>query len=325
MHVLDLFSGIGGFSLGLERAGMQTAAFCEIDPYCRKVLARHWPGVKIHNDIKQLDGKHYDGAIDLICGGYPCQPFSNAGKQQGENDPRHLWPEMRRIIREARPRWVVAENVRGHVRLGFDTVAAQLEDDGFTVWPFLVPACAVGAPHRRERLWILAHAVRKPSERHRAAGIMAAPPRSCPREAQQRERDGHAVVHRSEALAYPERGRCGGEQNRATGHFGDWQASGWEKGSNRAEYCGPDVADTSSQRPSQPKQAELCGAGRWCQGGATSECGWWSTEPDVGRVAHGVPSRVDRLRALGNAVVPQIPELIGRTILAYEKQLVLAA
>jgi DNA (cytosine-5)-methyltransferase 1 len=135
MYVLDLFSGIGGFSLGLERAGMRTAAFCEIDAYCQRVLARHWPGVPIHSDIRQLDGSQYAGAVDLVCGGYPCQPFSAAGKQQGEADPRHLWPEMRRVIREARPRWVVCENVRGHVSLGFDTVAAQLEDGGFTVCP----------------------------------------------------------------------------------------------------------------------------------------------------------------------------------------------
>jgi DNA-cytosine methyltransferase len=160
MYVLDLFSGIGGFSLGLERAGMKTVAFCEIDPYCRRVLAKHWPGVKIHEDVKQLNGNQYVGAVDVICGGYPCQPFSTAGKQQGEEDPRHLWPEMRRIIREARPRWIIAENVRGHVSLGFDTVAAHLEDDGFAVWPFLIPACAVGAHHKRERLWIVAHDTR---------------------------------------------------------------------------------------------------------------------------------------------------------------------
>jgi site-specific DNA-cytosine methylase len=156
-NVLDLFSGIGGFSLGLERAGMRTTAFCEIEPFCRKVLARHWPGVPIHDDIRTLDATQYVGSVDVVCGGYPCQPFSAAGKQQGEEDPRHLWPEMHRIIRQARPRWVIAENVRGHVSLGFDAVATQLEDDGFTVWPFIVPASAVGAPHRRDRLWILAH------------------------------------------------------------------------------------------------------------------------------------------------------------------------
>jgi site-specific DNA-cytosine methylase len=156
--VLDLFSGIGSFSLGLELAGFQTAAFCEIDPFCRKILERHWPGVKIHDDVKQLDGSQYERSIDVVCGGYPCQPFSVAGNQRAEADPRHLWPEMLRIIRGSRPRWVICENVSGHVKLGFDTVAAQLEAEGFAVWPFLIPASAVGGIHPRERLWLVCHA-----------------------------------------------------------------------------------------------------------------------------------------------------------------------
>lgn len=226
MKVLDLFSGIGGFSLGLERAGFQTVAFCEIDHFCRKVLAKHWPGVTIHEDVKQLDGRQYAEAVDVVCGGYPCQPFSEAGKLRGENDSRHLWPEMRRIIREARPRWIIAENVRGHVHLGFDTVAAQMEDDGYQVWAFVIPACAVGAPHRRDRLWILGHSDQSPAHAQPQAGGFR-----------------HAVG----------------------------ESSGWE------------------------------------------------AEPGVCRVAIGLPEQVDRLSALGNAVVPQIPELIGRAIMQYEQ------
>lgn len=126
MAVLDLFSGIGGFSLGLERTGMTTAAFYKIDPYCRRVLAHNWPDTPIHHDNKQLDGASYHGAIDLVCGGYPCQHFSVAGKQKGSDDPRHLWQEMRRIIRDARPRWVFAKTFADMFCLGFDTVAAQL-------------------------------------------------------------------------------------------------------------------------------------------------------------------------------------------------------
>src|SRR5262249_8443315 len=282
MYVLDLFSGIGGFSLGLERAGMKTVAFCEIDPYCRKVLAKQWPGVKIHENIKQLDGSQYDGAVDLICGGYPCQPFSVAGKQQGEKDPRHLWPEMYRIIRPARPRWVVAENVRGHIRLGFDTVAAQLEDEGFTVWPFVIPACAVGAPHRRDRLWIVGHA---PGERLHARSQTRV---HCEAEGKgawnaESQRRGEDVAHSSELHRE---------------WWGAWPGRGGGFASNVAE-------DDQRSR--------------------SSADGYWAVEPDVGRVAHGISARVDRLRALGNAVVPQIPELIGRTILAYEHQLAMAA
>lgn len=161
-NVLDLFSGIGGFSLGLERAGMHTAAFCEIDPFCQRVLTRHWPGTPIYRDIKSLSARklHHDRipTIDLISGGYPCQPFSVAGRRRGENDPRHLWPEMYRLIREIRPRWVVCENVAGHVELGLDTVLSDLDAIGYAATPFVIPACAVGAPHRRDRVWIIAHA-----------------------------------------------------------------------------------------------------------------------------------------------------------------------
>ena len=157
MRVLDLFSGIGGFSLGLERAGMQTVAFCEIEPYCRKILRKHWPYVPIHDDIRNLDGSQYRGTIDLICGGYPCQPFSVAGKQKGQQDNRHLWPSMLEIIQTCRPRWVIAENVTGHVRLGLDKVLFDLEASGYTSQPIIIPACAVNAPHRRDRVWVLGY------------------------------------------------------------------------------------------------------------------------------------------------------------------------
>jgi DNA (cytosine-5)-methyltransferase 1 len=286
VRVLDLFSGIGGFSLGLERAGMETVAFCEIDPYCRMVLAKHWPGVPIYEDIKQLDGSQYVGAVDVICGGYPCQPFSDAGKKQGEADTRHLWPEMRRIIREARPRWVVAENVRGHVRLGFDTVVAQLEDEGFIIWPFIIPACAVGAPHRRDRLWI---------------------------------------------VAYAERVGWGGQPYSPQWNNPDGQTAGRQKGSDWAEYCCQDVPDTpcsglEEQRLPAEKRSLVADATRRGRGSYNASIeGHWAVEPDVGRVANGIPYRVDRLRALGNAVVPRIPELIGRAILAYEQRLMEAA
>jgi site-specific DNA-cytosine methylase len=158
MNVLDLFSGIGGFSLGLEAAGMHTAAFCECDS-SQAVLRKHWPDTPIHPDIRTIDASSYAGTVELVCGGYPCQPFSVAGKRQAQADERHLWPEMLRVIRSVRPRWVVAENVAGHIELGFDEVAASLEAEGFTVWPFVIPACAVDAHHRRDRVWIIAYAL----------------------------------------------------------------------------------------------------------------------------------------------------------------------
>ena len=157
MNVLDLFSGIGGFSLGLERAGMKTIAFCEIEEFTRKVLHKHWPNVPIFEDIRKLHGSDITEPVDLICGGYPCQPFSCAGKRQGQADDRHLWPEMFRLIREIRPNWVIAENVAGHVNMGLDSVLSDLESEGYETTTFIIPACAVNAPHRRDRVWIIAN------------------------------------------------------------------------------------------------------------------------------------------------------------------------
>jgi DNA (cytosine-5)-methyltransferase 1 len=158
MNVLDLFSGIGGFSLGLERAGMRTVAFCERDEYCRAVLRKHWPDVPCFDDIHAIDadGLARLGRIDLVCGGFPCQPFSVAGKQKGKADDRHLWPEMRRVIALARPAWVVGENVTGLIALALDDVLADLEGLGYAARTFVIPACAVDAPHRRDRVWIIA-------------------------------------------------------------------------------------------------------------------------------------------------------------------------
>lgn len=153
---LDLFSGIGGFALAAQWAGFETVAFCEIEDFPRKVLEKNFPGVPIHRDIRDLDGEEYAG-IDLITGGYPCQPFSTLGKRAGENDTSHLWPEMRRVIRQARPTWVVAENVAGHISMGLDDVLDDLEDIGYSARAVVIPAVAVGANHRRMRVWIVAN------------------------------------------------------------------------------------------------------------------------------------------------------------------------
>ena len=182
MRVLDLFSGIGGFSLGLERAGIQTIAFCEVDKKCRKTLAKHWPGIKIYDDIREIDNE----AADVICGGYPCQPYSSIGKRTGSAHASFLWPEMFRVISSCRPRWVFCENADEHVHNGFDEVASQLEAIGYKVWPFILPASAVGAPHIRERLWFVAYSnqarcneeeIRVQEQRH--TQTINATPRAC--------------------------------------------------------------------------------------------------------------------------------------------------
>lgn len=231
MRVLDLFSGLGGFSLGLERAGMQTVAFCEIDPFCRQVLKKHWPDVPQFEDIRTLKGEQV-GPVDLVCGGYPCQPFSTAGERRGAEDDRHLWPEMRRLVEELRPAWVLGENVAGHITLGLDQVLSDLDALGYATRAFVIPACAVDARHRRDRVWLVANA---------------------------------------SSLGLEKQGGVG-----------------------------------KRERPAQEGNRQANHAVDGCR---------WPAEPRVGRVAPRVPQRVDRLKALGNAVVPQIPELIGRAIM----------
>jgi len=277
MRVLDLFSGIGGMSLGLEWAGMTTAAFCEIEPFPRAVLRKHWPEVPIYDDVRTLTADRLArdgvGRIDLVCGGYPCQPFSHAGKQLGHADPRHLWPEMRRIVGEVRPAWVLAENVAGHITLGLDQVLADLEADGYAGRAVVVPACAVDAPHIRKRVWIVA--------RDSDCDCESALPVDAEVEGMSRDM-ADANVTRLE---------------------------GWQRGSlreragERAARTGgaslPDADGFSPRRFAEPR----------------GQRGEWLAEPGVGRVANGIPRRVDRLRGLGNAVVPQVVAEIGRAIM----------
>ena len=153
---LDLFSGIGGFALAARWAGLETIGFCEMDPYCQKVLAHHWPGVPITEDVHDLDGRDFPGPF-LLSGGFPCQPFSLCGSRKGNEDDRAIWPQMARIVREARPTWVLAENVVGITNMALDGVLADLEFMGYAVQTFNIPACGKNAPHRRERIWIVAH------------------------------------------------------------------------------------------------------------------------------------------------------------------------
>lgn len=281
MKILDLFSGIGGFSLGLERAGMETAAFCEYDEKARKVLSKHWPDVPIYEDVRTLTGEQLEkdgiGDIGLICGGYPCQPFSVAGKRQGKDDDRHLWPEFFRLIQEIRPAWVIAENVAGHINMGLDSVLADLDSEAYQCQTFLIPACSVGAFHRRDRIWIVAHTP-------------------------QLQRDGGDIY---------------GINNQRSEGREQFRGSGGKNGSGRRK----NVADTLHKRLQGRQEvgsSEISGAKRdklFARRGERSEPGNWLPEPPVGRVANGVPRRVDRLKQLGNAVVPQIPEIIGRAIL----------
>jgi len=158
MRHLDVFSGIGGFALAAYWTGkIETVGFCEIDDYCGKILNKNFPGVPVHADIKTLKNEGQYGTIDIITGGFPCQPFSVAGKQQGKEDNRYLWPEMLRVIQEFKPSWVLGENVTGIINMELDTVLSDLEKEDYEVQPIIIPACAKDAPHRRDRVWILAY------------------------------------------------------------------------------------------------------------------------------------------------------------------------
>jgi len=158
MKHVDLFSGIGGFALATDWAfeGVEHI-FCEIDAFCQKILKKHWPNSQIHHDIKHFKADDL-GRVDLLTGGFPCQPFSVAGEQRAQDDERHLWPQMFRIIKECRPSWIIGENVAGIIELALEEVCLDLESEGYEVWPIVIPACAVNAPHRRDRVWIIAHA-----------------------------------------------------------------------------------------------------------------------------------------------------------------------
>ena len=255
LKVLDLFSGIGGFSLGLERTGgFETVAFCEIEDFPRRVLAKHWPDVPIYDDVRTLD---HAGPVDIITGGYPCQPFSLNGVRGGGQDNRHLWPAMFRVIEKHRPRWVIGENVFGHISLGIDQVLFDLETGGYTVRPFVIPACAVDARHRCDRVWIVAHTAR---------------------------------VHVGRDKPRPERQRTrpGGQQV-------------------------PGINGANRSMPTEIIKSRL--------DRVVNGIPRWLDEPlDIPRVAVGINDRVARLKALGNAVVPQVVERIGAGILAAERE-----
>lgn len=312
LRVLDLFSGIGGFSLGLERTGgFETVAFCEIEEFPRKVLARHWPDVPCFEDVRTLKGGDV-GAVDVICGGYPCQPFSTAGKRRGQKDDRHLWPEFNRLVAELRPTWVIGENVAGHISMGLDDVLSDLEGQGYACRTFVIPACAVAAHHRRDRCWTIAHSGDVLHARKLDAGT------DCGTSGR-----GEGSDTRQGQAPHGQRVRAelgtGCEDVADTNPERELQSQGGQQDQRRrSSNCCEDVPNTHGGRPQGQGWAKGClhsaSSGKR-EINRTLNDRRWPTEPRVGRMANGVPNGVDRLKALGNAVVPQIPEMIGHAIL----------
>jgi DNA (cytosine-5)-methyltransferase 1 len=411
---LDLFSGIGGFALGLQKVGFETVAFCDIEKYCQHLLKQKWNGIKIYSDVREITKEKFkaDGieSPEIITGGFPCQPFSVAGSRKGTDDNRHLWPEMFRIIKEFKPRWIIGENVRGIVSiqdgLVFETVCTDLESEGYEVQTFNIPAVGVGAPHKRERIWIVANSrcsIRgKQSSRNSesiGSGTFEKTERSTDTSEITRSSTGTEIMANTESKRTGEnnerlRSRTSGisgregttriqedvansntgnveagcerqrrireentkerQSNNVTGSsevmantnesisrerqiFGNPNDKGRGASETRRESLQPEdrqtrtdnlgsgsevMANTNSERQQEqcrPKSIQEEGNELEC---SSSQSGgnFWDIEPDVGRVVNGLPGRVHRLKGLGNAIVPQIAEEIGRAIMKAEQQ-----
>ena len=288
---LSLFSGIGGLDIAAEMAGIETVGQCEWADFQTKILEKHWPNVPKWRDIRTLTAESFYEktnlrTVDIISGGFPCQPFSIAGKRKGEADDRFLWPEMLRVIRELRPTWVIGENVPGIVNMALDTVLSDLEGQGYSAQAFIVPACGVDAPHKRNRVAIVA------------------PTGSWPCDGWNRSNGNHEAMA-GDGKDYPGRiqelhGREWREDE--SGIVG--MADGISEGLHAAH---PDSEGIGLERLSSE---QICRGGV-LQTSANGACGshspWqnWPDEPGICRVVDGVPNRVDRIKSLGNAVVPQ--------------------
>ncbi len=283
MRHLDLFSGIGGFALAAQWAGIKTVAFCEIEPYAQKVLKKNFPNVPIYSNIYELKRSDINGTVDIITGGFPCQPFSVAGRKKGTKDDRDLWPQMFRVIQEFKPTWIVGENVANFTSMAFQRTKTNLESEGYEVQPFIIPACALNAPHRRDRVWIVGYSKHNGSfTTKKQRGI---------------DKTGNNNKERKKEAF----------QLKGTGRRGNYEVM------------------ANAERIRQSRQGEfirpLCKKKdrTWKTNRSNNSCkrnpNWWEFEPDVGRVAHGVSNRVDRLKGLGNAIVPQVAYQILKGIM----------
>jgi len=347
MNILDLFSGIGGFSLGLERAGMKTVAFCEADKKAQLVLKKHWPEVLIYDDIRTLEPSSFwlDGIpeIDLICGGFPCQPWSVAGKRRGHTDDRDLWPEMLRVIREVKPRWVIGENVQGfiHHEMGLGRTVSDLEKEGYETRVFNIPACAVQAPHERKRVWIVAHnesgidgeynpkQIERQKQKFResvsaedVAHAECANSRGGSTIKYPNYKGGRVSKTGGESIQSEHREACPNNIEPISSHVAHADAEGPQgRDSKKLSKCSNKrIIGKAGPRHAEPESWESQSRmGRMVDGLSRRLDGHWDVEPiHIPRVASVVKNRSARLKQLGNAVVPQVVEMLGRAIIKTE-------
>ena len=312
--------------MGFQRAGLShPVLFCDIEPWSRQVLAKHWPDVPIAEDVKELasDPGRLVPDCDILTAGYPCQPFSQAGVRRGEEDDRHIWPEIFTIVQAKRPAWCVFENVSGHISLGLDQVLSDLESKGYAVQPFVVPACAVDAPHRRDRVWIIAaHADRdgEPDDAVNAkSGCWELGASNVGNSKNNRRDRWPTQVRRERASDQSDKSKLGlrGEFGRSSKNVADTDGQ-----QRRGGYANrQDASDVGQPSRRQRHDARRVGAGvtQPSVGGMADGIPTWLDEPrDIPRIATGVKQRAARLKGLGNAIVPQIAMQIGLTIKAVE-------
>ena len=327
----SLFSGIGGFDLAAEWMGWENKFHCEWNEFGQKVLHHYWPNAEQFTDIKKSNFTKYANRIDILTGGFPCQPYSSAGKRLGKEDDRHLWPEMLRAIREIQPRWVVGENVRGLTNWNggvvFDEVQADLEAEGYEITPFLLPACAVNAPHRRDRIWFVAHSTRFSTRTNQLRGL--------------RCENGEIEGERSQTIYDATRPNgiegtttntnSNGLHQRNSNNEVNASEGGVNALSNTNESnVNGDAADTSNKRlegmrGEERRFAELCNR--------RNENKYWQNFPTVSPVRFGddgISNKLDSItfpkwrnesiKAGGNAIVPQVVLQIFKAIEQYEKK-----
>jgi DNA (cytosine-5)-methyltransferase 1 len=335
----SLFSGIGGFELAAEWSGFTNVFLCEIEPFNQRVLKHYWPNSELHTDVKEFPSSDYTGRIDILTGGFPCQPYSTAGKRLGKEDDRHLWPFMLEIIREIAPTYVVGENVRGLVNwsdgLVFEEVCADLEAAGYDVQPFILPAAGVGAPHRRDRVWFIAHAdnsrARGTSGRYESSSKkewiqerheVQQPDKSgnIQRDVTDTERDG--LEHRTERGGI-ERSE-GKTRERVAGHLEakskDRNAAHTDRELRKRREKGNEPARRTEPNDEQLRRRDELRLPNFDQ---------FPTQPPICGGNDGLPRELDgitfskwrnnSIKAYGNAIVPQVAYQIFQAINEYER------